>query len=49
MVNGGKKPTGIDAVEWAKKLRSLGRCYLTHKHGCRWDTGWIRYPNDEEL
>ncbi len=24
MVNGGKKPTGIDAVEWAKKVEELG-------------------------
>ena len=24
MVNGGKKPTGIDAVEWAKKVEKLG-------------------------
>ncbi|MGP8321037.1 MAG: imidazole glycerol phosphate synthase subunit HisF [Methanosarcinaceae archaeon] len=24
MINGGKKPTGIDAVEWAKKVEGLG-------------------------
>ena len=24
MINGGRKPTGIDAVEWAKKVEDLG-------------------------
>ena len=41
-VRSGRDNTGLDALEWAKKSRIIGRRRnSSHEYGCRWDKGWL--------
>ncbi len=48
-VNGGRVPTGLDAVEWAVRGVELGRWRNpAHQHGRGWNTGGLRSGIDTD-